>query len=286
MSETAEQEADSKLVWPPTKEDLQRLYVEQKLSARKIAKLYGLKYASEKTAESTILYHLKRNGIQRRDPAAHVRKVTEKMVDEWVRRYQAGESLKQIAGGEVSPVTVFLHLRKRGVRLRDKIEALIETITKHPKTPFNGNPMDKAYLKGFALGDLHVTRHGRAIRVKTGTTHPAMAKLFEELFKKYGPVYRYPRRAKWTGYEWSLDADLDYSFEFLLEDGPNVIRAFINNRRMFLSFLAGFFDAEGSIYLHAKTSGFAPELVITNSNYPLIQSVAEGLQRMGFLLRQ
>ncbi len=76
MSETAEREAESKLVWPPTKKDLQRLYMEQKLSARKIAKLYGLKYASEKTAESTVLYHLKRNGILRRDRAAHIRKVT------------------------------------------------------------------------------------------------------------------------------------------------------------------------------------------------------------------
>jgi hypothetical protein len=76
-----------KLVWPPLKLDLGRLCL-QKLSASKIAIVYGLKYASAKTAESTLLYHLKRNGIIRRDPAAHIRKVTETMVDEWVVRYQ------------------------------------------------------------------------------------------------------------------------------------------------------------------------------------------------------
>jgi len=109
MSETAEQEPESKLIWPPTKEDLLRLYVKQRLSARRIAKLNGLKYASEKTAESTVLYHLKRNGIERRDPVEHIRKVTEGMVDEWAKRYERGESMKQIAGSQVSPVTVFTH---------------------------------------------------------------------------------------------------------------------------------------------------------------------------------
>lgn len=62
------------LAWPPTKEDLSKLYLEERLSAAKIAKVYGLAYASPKTAESTILHHLKKNGIQRRDKAEHVRK--------------------------------------------------------------------------------------------------------------------------------------------------------------------------------------------------------------------
>ncbi len=80
----------------------------------KIAKAYGLRYASDKTAESTILYHLKKNGIARREPAAHSRKATPYIVDEWVARYQKGESLKQIAGDAVDSVTVYNHLRKRG----------------------------------------------------------------------------------------------------------------------------------------------------------------------------
>src|ERR1700687_2848671 len=39
---SAQQAAQPKLAWPPTKEDLQRLYVYKKLSAAKIAKVYGL----------------------------------------------------------------------------------------------------------------------------------------------------------------------------------------------------------------------------------------------------
>jgi len=109
---------EEKLSWPPDPDDLRRLYLDEHLSAAKIAERYGLRYASPKTAESTVLYHLKRNGIWRRDKAEHSRKVTEEMVDEWVKRYEAGESLKDIAGGpaewKVNHVAVFNHLRKRG----------------------------------------------------------------------------------------------------------------------------------------------------------------------------
>jgi hypothetical protein len=64
------------LAWPPTKEDLERMCLVERLSAAKIAKAYGLKYKNPKVAESTVLYQLKKNGIARRDRAEHVRKIT------------------------------------------------------------------------------------------------------------------------------------------------------------------------------------------------------------------
>jgi hypothetical protein len=63
------------IAWPPREEDLDTMYVGLNMSAAKIAEAYGLKYASPKTAESTVHYHLKRNGIARRDRAFLVRKV-------------------------------------------------------------------------------------------------------------------------------------------------------------------------------------------------------------------
>ncbi len=274
----------SKFAWPPKREDLEKLYVEQHLSAAKIAKIYGLEYASPKTAESTVLYHLKRNGIKRRDRAEHIRKVTEDMAKEWVQRYEKGESLKQIAGGEVSPVTVFLHLRKKGVRLRDKIDALIETITKHPKTPFSGDPMEKAYLMGFSAGDLYAMRHGRAIRVKTGTTRPAMAELFKQLFGKYGFVRMSPREAKLVRYEWSLEVDLDNSFAYLLDRKDDVPKWIIGDSKLFFRYLAGFVDAEGSILMHRKHHGanLGFEVTITNTNSNLLSTLKKKLSEQGY----
>lgn len=270
------------LVWPPKKEDLERMYVVENLSAAKIAKRYGLKYASAKTAESTVLYHLKRNGVARRDRAEHIRKVTPEMVDEWVKRYQTGESLKRIADNELSPVTVLLHLRKRGVPLRNRVAAQIEAVTKYERRPFSGDPLERAYLIGFRLGDLGVVRHGRAIRVRTGTTHPAMAVLFESLFSSYGHIARYPRKSDLAEYEWSLECDLEDSFEFLLAK-PTAETVKVLSDSEFLAFLAGFFDAEGSIYLHRKSSGYAAEVSITNKEYDMLELISERLAALGIV---
>ncbi len=274
-------EAEKKLTWPPAKDDLERLYVHEHLSAMKIATVYGLKYPSPKTAESTVLHHLKKNGIGRRDCAEHIRKVTTAMVDEWVVRYQAGESLKQIAGGEVSPVTVFNQLNKRGLQLRDKVEAQIKAVTKHKRTPFAGDMEEKAYLVGLTIGDFYVQRHGKAIRVRVGTTHPKMARLFRDLFSSYGPVYEYPKENTVTGYEWCLDCDLDESFRFLLNREEIVDMAFQDDS-LFLCFLAGFFDAEGSIYFHKKKVHGAFEFSLTNMNETLLRRIVGKLSELGY----
>jgi hypothetical protein len=277
--------ADSvRLTWPPLEEDLRRLYVVEKLSASKIAKAYGLQYASEKTAESTILHHLKKNGIARRDAAAHIRKVTQKMADEWVVRYQKGESLKQIAGDAVDAVTVFNHLHKRGLSLRDKVEAQIKAVTIHDKKPFQGSPADRAYLAGITRGDFWAGRHGRAVRVRLGTTHPDMAALFRLLFGWHGPIYEYPKPAALTEYEWILDCDLDSSFEFLIQSKADVSEI-IRSSDLFMSFLAGFFDAEGTVYFHKKRSGGAFELAMANTDEGLLRDIRDELARRGFAVK-
>jgi hypothetical protein len=267
------------LDWPPSAEDLRRLYLDERLSASKIAKAYGLRYASDKTAESTILYHLKRNGITRRDPAAHVRNVTDSMVDGWIERYQKGESLKQIAGSLVTPVTVFNHLHKRGLELRDKVEAQIKAVTKFEKHPFDGGEEERAYLLAFVRGDLAAGRHGRAIRIKTSSTHPAMIDLCVNLFLPYGPVRVYPRLDKKTGFEWQFEAELDSTFEFLLSQKV-IAPTSAATRKIVLYYLAGLFDAEGSVWLR-HNQRFGPRLAFANKDAPMLEWVELQLSRLG-----
>jgi hypothetical protein len=244
--------------------------------------LYELKYASPKTAESTILYHLKRNGITRRDKAEHIRKVTPKMVDEWVGRYEEGQSLAQIATNQVTAATVLNHLRMRGVQLRDKVEAQIKAVTKYVKKPFDGDGRNRAYLVGFARGDLNVSRHGRAIRVKTATTHPLMVDLIRKLFGPYSFVRVSPRLSGLAGYEWSVQADLDASFSFLLEFRRKV-PDWVFEKEVFRYFIGGFFDAEGSIWLNQTAiHGFA--LSITNRDAELLERIQSRLREEGFNL--
>ena len=269
------------LKWPPDEIDLRRLYCDRRLSAAKIAAEYGLKYPNPKSGETLVLYHLKRFGIARRDRAEHIRKVSPTMVDEWVRRYEAGESLRQIAGAEVNAETVWDHLRRRGVRLRNKVDAQIAAVTKYSRHPFVGSRLDKAYMIGLRYGDLSAVRHGRAVRVRLSTTHPAMGDLFEQLFSPYGHVSKYPRAAKLVGYEWSLECDLDTSFEFLLNKvDPSKLKPLLRNE--FLSFLAGIFDAEGSVVLHRKRARHDPEVYLTNGDVELLDCVSTKLGQLGY----
>lgn len=268
--------------WPPKKEDLERLYLVEKLSAAKIAETYGLtsKYKTPKAAESTILYYLRRSGIARRDPAEHIRKVTPQMTNDWVARYLTGESLKQIAGDVVSPVTVWNQLKARRVVLRDKAEAQIRAVTKYERKPFSGDRFERAYLVGLRYGDLDAVRHGRAIRVRVSTTHPAMADLFESVFSPYGYVHRYPREARLTGYEWTLECDLDDSFGFLI-DKASIPELTSMTDDLFVAFLAGVFDAEGSVLMHKKGNRHDPEVSISNSDKNFLDLLFVRIRKIG-----
>ena len=102
-SKSATEEKGSVRVWPPEKEELENLYLTQRLSAMKVSRLYGLKYPNPKSGESMVLWYLKKFGIKRRDKAEHIRKVTEEMVEQWISRYRKGESLKTDRWRRVQP---------------------------------------------------------------------------------------------------------------------------------------------------------------------------------------
>ena len=257
------------------------MYCNQKLSAAKIGRLYGLKHPNPKSSETLVLYYLKKFGIARRDKAEHIRKVTEETADEWARRYESGESLKRIAGHTVDTVTVWYHLKKRGVILRDKVKAQIAAVSIHPKQPFVGNDFERSYTCGLALGDFLCEMHGASVRARLGTTHPAMIELFSSLFSVHGPIYQYPKRSGLTGFEWNLDCDLDPSFSFLLErEGWRKWVA--GSDDTFVSFLAGFFDADGSVFFHKKREGGGFELALSNMNGNLLIAISNRLEIMGF----
>jgi LAGLIDADG-like domain len=268
--------------WPPTKEDLERLYLVEGLSAAKVAKAYGLNYASKKTAESTVLFHLRKNGISRRGKTDHLRKPPQAMVDGWVERYGSGESLSRIAGEEYSPVTVWNHLRRRGVKLRDKIEAQIKAVSRYERRPFDGPETERAYIVGFTRGDCQAVRHGRAIRVRSSTTHRGFTELFEATFGKYGHIRRYPSRSRLVGFEWHVEVDLDGSFSFLLIESVGQLDEFFTTPVLFFSFLSGFFDAEGSIYYHKKGNWGGFELSISNTLLDLLAKISVALETLGY----
>lgn len=165
--------------------------------------------------------------------------------------------------------------------LRDRIEAQIQAVTKYDRKPFDGDNIEKAYLMGLRYGDLHVVEHGRAIRVRVSTTHPAMAELFESVFSPYSHVSKYPRRARLVEFEWTVECDLDQSFRFLLVK-PTFDELNSLSPGETIAFLAGLFDAEGSVMLHKKSEErYNPEITYTNSSKDLLEFLFDRLRLFG-----
>src|SRR5437879_13391850 len=78
-SRTDEGNEEVRRAWPPKKEELEQLYLTQRLSAMKISRLYGLKYQNPKSYETQVLKYLKKDGHQRRNRADLIRNVIKVM---------------------------------------------------------------------------------------------------------------------------------------------------------------------------------------------------------------
>ena len=78
-----------------------------------------------------------------------------------------------------------------------------------------------------------------------------------------------------------MDCDLDASFEFLIQAKTELDRIFESDQ-LFLSFLGGFFDAEGTIYYHKKRTGGAFEFFLSNTNETLLRRISARLTSLGF----
>jgi len=152
-------------------------------------------------------------------------------------------------------------------------------LRKYARYPFSGDDCEKAYMVGFRQGDFHAMREGLGIRISGSTTHPAQIALFRRIFEKYGHIYTgplYNRKVK--QYQWQMVVVLDDSFSFLLPKFSRIPGWITRNSRTAMSFVAGFFDAEGHITLvfkdrrNGKTMEVA--MMISNSDRQLLQEIA------------
>jgi hypothetical protein len=101
------------LKWPPSRAELERLYLDERLPTKRIADMYGLR------TPYRVLRLLSANGIPTRRPGS-VSKTTPEMIAEWVKRYQGGESTYQIARGAATHSTVRRFLLEQGLELRPR----------------------------------------------------------------------------------------------------------------------------------------------------------------------
>jgi intein-encoded DNA endonuclease-like protein len=134
-------------------------------------------------------------------------------------------------------------LIKNEISLRTRAESH----RKYLRTSFSGSMAQRAYLLGFAIGDLRVRKQydaGETIGIACSSTHPAQIKLINELFSSHGHVWISEPNVKGVV---SCEAFVDLSFSFLLKK-VRIIEWVFETETYFYAFLSGFTDAEGSIF--------------------------------------
>jgi len=168
----------------------------------------------------------------------------------------------------VATSTIFRWIKEQGISTRN---------FKYQKYNFSENSGEKAYILGLVWGDLHTRRHSRQILSELTTTHPAMIELFYSIFEKYGAPKKYLKHNRITGRdEWKLYVLLNDSFKFMLDKELDI------DNEYFYHFLAGFFDAEGCLFVYNNKGYIGLSALIYNSNKKLLEIIKKRLERDGF----
>lgn len=168
---------------------------------------------------------------------------------------------------------VFTLLKRYGIPTRSIAQAHI----RYKRVSFNGNRGEQAYLIGFATGDLRVRNHNgnrsETISIGCGSTKKAQIDLIQRLFSTYGRVWQGKPDSRGAV---NIEAFVNKSFSFLLPSERNYSWCNKNNEHFF-SFVAGFTDAEGSLFL-SQGKGF---LAWGNYDDKILSFIRNGLIQYG-----
>lgn len=158
---------------------------------------------------------------------------------------------------------------------------------RYVRRDFSGSLTEKAYLIGFRIGDLHVTRRGEStILVKCTTTRDEQIELFRALFAGYGHVYTDEASlATRRRQSIAMEARLNLTFDFLLEKHKTVPLWILESDEPFFAFLADYIDAEGYFRTYFKPRQSKPLACLEIRSYDsvLLAKLGDGLNARGIL---
>ena len=166
-------------------------------------------------------------------------------------------------------ITIFNRLQKYVIKTRGSSEA--NTIYK--KRKFQGNEKLKAYMIGFRLGDLNVKTNTReTIFIKSSTTKTEQLDLIKQVYGGYGHF-----KVSKGKNDYCMWCNLDKSFSFLLPKEDKIEEWILNNNNCFFSFLAGYSDAEGNFGVYEKRARFR----LGSYDKNILQQIADKLNFLG-----
>jgi len=177
--------------------------------------------------------------------------------------------------------TIDARIKKFGFPIRTLSAAHITT----RRAPFSENSKEKAYLIGFATGDLRVRKahkNSETISIDCGSTKPRQISLIKSLFSPYGRVWiSKPSKSGKT----QIECGVDETFSFLLKKYDKFPAWALKRRTLILSLLAGFIDADGSFFLFKVKCGKSSAFSIGNYNKNLLKQMQEQLRNLGIKSR-
>lgn len=128
--------------------------------------------------------------------------------------------------------------------------------TAYAKLDFSGDPVEKAYLIGFCLGDLNAyktSENAETIVVRCHTTKDSQIKLLKTLFEKYGQVSVAERNKRGSVH---INCFLNETFDFLLPKSESVMEWIREDFAYSAAFAAGYFDAEANFGIYDGRARF------------------------------
>jgi len=247
-----------------SKNELKDLYEKKKLTTYEIADIYYC-------CQGTIWKRLEEYGIKRLPNGRRSFVISKsKLKDLYIKQRLSSRRIAKIYGCAYS--TIDYKIREYGFPVKTLAAAHITTLRKN----FDGNKTDKAYLIGFAMGDLRVRKkypNSETIHVDCGSTKEEQINLISELFKPYGRVWVSKPNKKGAT---QIECFLNDSFNFLLKKRILIDLWIIKSKKYFRAFLAGFTDAEGCISINKRNQAYYS---LGNYNKPLLNQIRNYLSK-------
>ncbi len=161
-------------------------------------------------------------------------------------------------------------LKEYGIKTRTIQEGKALTPAKYPRYDFNGSLEEKAYILGFRLGDLHVSKthpNSPTIRVSSNSTKGEQIILIRELFSKFGYVKEIGPDKRGATH---IRCYLNNSFNFLIPKGVKIYPWVLRSRKNSLAFFAGYVDAEACFSINHRG---APVFAINSQDYEIMEAI-------------
>ncbi|OGI69071.1 hypothetical protein A3A09_02875 [Candidatus Nomurabacteria bacterium RIFCSPLOWO2_01_FULL_42_20] len=186
------------------------------------------------------------------------------LVDLYIHQHLSSYQIAKKMNCSQALIMKKLKIYKIRTRTIQQGKALTKPI--YERKNFTGTLEEKAYIIGFRLGDLHVSKthpNSPTIRVSSNSTKKEQIKLIRELFAPFGHVKEIGPDKKGAV---NIRSYLNNSFEFLVSKYSNVPSWVLKSKKYSSAFFAGYVDAEGTF-------------AISNRNQPLfsIKSQDKGI---------